>query len=45
MVLDVLKVAIKLVLVSLLNDLLKKLQALQSSFDVLLAARGKHLVR
>lgn len=44
-VLYVLEVAVELILVSLLDDLLKKLQALQRAFDVLLAARGQHLVR
>ena len=38
MVLDVLEVAVELVLVGLLDDLLKELQALQCAFDMLLAA-------
>ena len=44
MVLNMFEIAIKLVLVSLLNDLLKKFQALEGTFDVLLSTRCQHLV-
>ena len=44
MALNMFEIAIKLVLVSLLNDLLKKFEALQGTFDVLLSTRCKHLV-
>jgi hypothetical protein len=39
MALNMFEITIKLVLVSLLNDLLKKFEALQGTFDVLLSTR------
>lgn len=45
MILNMFEITIELVLVSLLDDLLKKLEALQGTFNVLLSTRCQHLIR